>query len=225
MVCMLPKQGGSLASAMSHPNASYARLAWCYDELAAAWSLGAIPRAKTASVADVAVGESIVFAGVGRGAEALRAARAGAQVTGVDVAAPMLARLAREAEKQGVEVRCCEASVFEFAPTDPFDRVVANFVLNVFAGNGLGHAIDAMTSWVAPGGEVTVADFAPITGSAARRMLAHAHYWPVALAARALGLCRLHAPHDYRPMFEVRGFALVSSRDIGLYRVEHFERR
>jgi hypothetical protein len=116
-------------------------------------------------------------------------------------------------------------SVFEFAPVDPFDRVVANFVLNVFAGNGLGLAIDAMASWVAPGGEVTVADFAPVRGSLAQRMLAHAHYWPVALAARALGLCQLHAPHAYRPMFEARGFALASSRDIGLYRVERFERR
>lgn len=222
---MLPKRGGSLAPAMPTPDTSYASLAWCYDELAAAWSLGAIPRAKAASVAGVAAGERVVFAGVGRGAEALRAAKAGAHVTAVDIARPMLARLARQAEQQGVECCCHEVSLFEFAPAELFDRVVANFVLNVFAGDALARAVDALASWVAPGGEITVSDFAPAHGSLARRTLAQLHYWPVAISARAFGLCQLHPIHDYRPLFELRGFELVASAGVGLYRVERFARR
>lgn len=209
---------------MSRLDVSYARVAWCYDELAAAWSFGAIPRAKSAAVADVVAGEHVCFAGVGRGSDALIAARAGARVCAVDIAGAMLRRLEARAATAGLEIECRQTSLFEYAPAAPCDRVVANFVLNVFDDEELERALDSLVGWLRPRGALAVADFAPPQSSLARRALANAHYWPVALSARALGLCALHPIRDYRAGFEARGLELVSTRDIGLYRVQHFER-
>ena len=209
---------------MSRIDVSYARVAWCYDELAAVWSFGAIPRAKAAAVADVVAGERVCFAGAGRGSDALMAAHAGAQVCAIDIAGAMLRRLEARAVTAGLEIECCQMSLFEYAPASPYDRVVANFALNVFDDDGLERALDVLVGWLRPGGVLAVADFAPSSDSLVRRTLANAQYWPVALSARALGLCALHSIRDYRAGLEARGLKLVSTRDIGFYRVQHFER-
>ena len=152
------------------------------------------------------------------------AARAGAQVCAVDISRSMLRRLEARAETAGLEIECRQASLFETAPASPYDRVVANFALNVFDDDGLERALDVLVGWLRPGGILALADFAPPPERLARRALANAHYWPVALGARALGLCALHSIRDYRPSLEARGLKQVSTRDIGFYRVQHFER-
>jgi SAM-dependent methyltransferase len=69
----------------------------------------------------------------GNGAVAVRAARAGAEVTALDVAEPLLEQARRAAEDAGVEIRL-DAGDAEYLPYDDgsFDVVVSNFGL-IFA--------------------------------------------------------------------------------------------
>jgi len=202
---------------------SYARVAWCYDELAAVWSLGAIPRAKALASGALAPGERVLFAGAGRGSDALAAAGRGVRVSALDAEPAMLRRLSREERRRptlaGASVRCLREDWFLHAPDAPYDAVVASFVLNVFAGRELARAMDRLRGWVRPGGRLLIADFAPIGGGWPSRLLGQLHYWPVALIGRGLGLCRLHSVHDYVPLLEERGFDVKEQRDVGPYRV------
>jgi len=198
-------------------------VAWCYDELAAAWSLGAIPRAKALASGALVPGERVLFAGAGRGSDALAAADRGVRVSALDAEPAMLRRLMREERRRprhaGASVRCLREDWFLHAPATPYDAVVASFVLNVFAGRELARAMDRLRRWVRPGGRVLIADFAPIGGAGSSHLLGQLHYWPVALIGRGLGLCRLHAVHDYVPLLEERGFDVKEQHDVGRYRV------
>ena len=60
---------------------SYAPLAFIYDELASFYSLGRIAQSKRAQLSAIEPGARVLYAGVGRGEDAILAARFGAQVT------------------------------------------------------------------------------------------------------------------------------------------------
>jgi SAM-dependent methyltransferase len=80
-----------------------------------------------------APGERFLDAASGTGAVALRAAKAGAEVTAIDVAAPMLEKARRRAEEESLDIRFDLGDV-EYLPYDDgsFDVVASNFGL-VFA--------------------------------------------------------------------------------------------
>ena len=202
---------------------SYAHVAWCYDELASWWSRGAIPRAKAVVARALEQGDRVLFAGAGRGADALIAASRGVRVTALDAEPAMLRRLEQEQAARpsgrGGAVQCVCEDWFAYVPPRRYDAVVAAFALNVFAGEELDHALDVLTGWLRPGGHVWIVDFAPPARAFAARLRGGLHYWPVALAARWLGLCRLHAIHDYAPRLVERGFDLKEQHDAGPYRV------
>jgi ubiquinone/menaquinone biosynthesis C-methylase UbiE len=63
---------------------SYDGVAAIYDELAGLYSFGRIEASKQIEIASLAPQERVLFAGVGRGSEAVEAARRGAHVTAVD---------------------------------------------------------------------------------------------------------------------------------------------
>ena len=73
--------GESLARSARLRRASrYGAVAWCYDAIAGCYSLGRIQRAKACQVSQLEPGERVLFAGVGRGAEAVLAAQRGVSV-------------------------------------------------------------------------------------------------------------------------------------------------
>jgi len=197
----------------------YARVAWCYDELAALWSLGAIPRAKAAAARALARDSRVLFAGVGRGSDALLAAQRGVDVFALDTEPAMLRRFEQTLSDHGLRATAIEADWFGYVPEQPFDAVVASFALNVFDGRELAGALDAAIGWLKPAGRLFVADFAPPGPGAVRRAFSQLHYWPVAVVAHSLGLCSLHPIHDYRRLLEERDLAVESEDDFGLYRL------
>lgn len=210
---------------MHPPPRRYAHVAWCYDELATLWSLGAIPRAKAAAARALTPGSRCLFAGVGRGADALIAAHRGVEVVALDAEPAMLARFRRALERSGFDgsrVETIETDWLDHAPSRPYDAVVASFSLNVFGARELAAALDALLSWLRPGGVAWVVDFAPPRSSTLSRLGAALHYWPVAAVAAALGLCALHPIYDYGPLLEARGMRRPTTRDFGragLYRL------
>lgn len=188
---------------------SYDSVAWCYDEIAAFYSLGGIGRAKASQVLHIEPGERVFYAGVGRGREAVLAAQRGAILTGLDAAPAMLSRLQRNLLRAGAAAELVCGDFFDHVPAAPYDVAVANFFLNVFSPCEMRRALAHLVSLVAPGGRVMIADFAPPRGSLASRLACRAYYRPVSLAAFATGLAALHPIYDYEREFEGLGLRLI----------------
>ena len=100
---------------------SYGAVAWCYDELAAGYSLGRIGRAKASQVCRLQPGERVFYAGVGRGDDAVRAAVRGAGVTALDASPLMLSRLRRSLARKGAEAQLLCGDLFDHRPTELYD--------------------------------------------------------------------------------------------------------
>lgn len=113
---MLRRVSGSVADTWS--GASYERLAETYapihDRLVDALAL--------------APGERVLDVACGTGAVALRAARAGADVVGIDISADQLAKARRAADDAGLEIRFDEGDCQELPYEDAeFDAVASSF--------------------------------------------------------------------------------------------------
>jgi len=194
---------------------SHQSVAWCYDEIAEFYSRGAIREAKFWSVDHFAPGERVLFAGVGRGEEALRALGRGVDVSGIDLSTAMLARLRRSLEGAGHDATLIHGDFFEHHDPEGYDAVAAHFVLNVFAPDEMRLALSHLASLVKPGGLLAIADFAPAPIEARKRWLYAAHYRPINIAARCLGLCRLHPLYDYEAELTHSKWGVKASRGFG----------
>jgi ubiquinone/menaquinone biosynthesis C-methylase UbiE len=105
------------------------------------------------SVVQPASGERLLDLATGTGEVAIRAAKAGADVTAMDIAEPMLEKARRRAEEEGVEVRFDLGDV-EYLPYDDasFDVLTSNFGL-VFAPDHANVATE-LARVTRPGGRV-----------------------------------------------------------------------
>ena len=112
------------------------------SEARALWSTGTYERlaARFAPVQDqlvnllrISKGDRVLDLATGTGEVAVRAARNGGTVTGIDIAEPMLAKARERAAEEGVDIAFDLGDV-EYLPYDDatFDVVVSNFVV-VFA--------------------------------------------------------------------------------------------
>ena len=189
---------------------SHGHVAWCYDEIADFYSAGAICEAKTSHLDSLEAGEHVLYAGVGRGEEAVLAAASGVKVTALDLSQRMLGRLDRSLQDRGLHADLVQGCVFEHVPERPYAAVVANFFLNVFGEREMRCALARLTSWLEPGGRFLIADFAPPRGRGFDRVAAVSYYRPVNVAAWMLGLCALHPIYDYADHFEGVGLELAT---------------
>jgi len=184
---------------MQLPQRSYDRVAAVYDLLALAWSAGAIGAAGRAVAQRVEPGQRVLVAGVGGGRDAAALAARGADLTLVDLSPRMLARAAaRVAEVDGVAVVHC-ADVLGLAPGD-HDVVCAHYFLNVFGPQDVPEALARLAAQLRPGGLLSIADFAPLTGNAISRLGQRVHYALPLAVFSALGLCARHPIYDYAAM-------------------------
>ena len=197
---------------MSRRAYDYGPVAWCYDELASIYSLGRIARSKLAFMATVEPGDRALFVGVGRGEDALAAARAGALVTAVDISEKMLARLGRVAQAEGLALDLVVANVAEFEPVGQWDHVVAHYFLNCFDTDEAERFAARLVTLVAPGGQFHVADFAPAEGGRFATLLTAVYYRLVNVAGWVVGLCALHPIPDLPGMLRRSGFEVTSVR-------------
>jgi demethylmenaquinone methyltransferase/2-methoxy-6-polyprenyl-1,4-benzoquinol methylase len=192
---------------------AYGPVAGLYDELARLYSRGRIGLTKELSLEFVNPGDRVLYPGVGRGAEALEAARKGALVTGVDLSPEMLARFRAGLDREGLDARLIEADVSRHRPSEPYDVVVANYFLNLFDAVAARAMLEILGRSLRPGGLLVITDFARPQGAAPGRWATELHYRPVNWIAWILGLCALHPILDYPTLLlEVGGFRVVSQR-------------
>ena len=197
---------------------SYGALAWCYDELASAYSAGRIRAAKHAHLADLVPGERVLYVGAGRAEEALVAARLGAKVTVLDCAPEMVDRFRGARDAAGLSGEAVVGDLFTSgAVAGDYDCIAAHFVLNVFSRAVALEALAHLTRQLGPGGRLVTADFAPPSGSGPIRLLAHAYYLPLNLAGWSMGLAAFHGIHDIEAMLETLGWQVAHRTRFGPY--------
>jgi demethylmenaquinone methyltransferase/2-methoxy-6-polyprenyl-1,4-benzoquinol methylase len=191
---------------------SYDSVAWCYDELAEIYSLGRIGRSKRETIASLKPGERVLFAGVGRGREAIEAVRSGVRVTAVDLSPRMLGRFSRAMQGEARTVNTVLGDVALHRPEERYDAVVANYFLNLFDAEHATNMLEKLCSFVRPGGSLYFADFAPPEGGKVSRWMTEAYYRPVNWIGWGLGYCALHPIPDYPRMLASLGIRVRSVR-------------
>lgn len=195
----------------------YGRVAWCYEGLAALYSLGRIQQSKASQLSELAPGDRVLYAGVGCGEDAILAVRAGVRVTGVDVSARMLRGFRRRLEREGqVATLVCEELSAHRAPAPGYDAVTANYLLNIFAPEPMRALLAHLATLVRPGGKLLVADFAAPSGSAFERACTRAYYRPVNVVGWLLGLGALHPLYDYAAELQALGLRVVARQGFSL---------
>jgi len=197
----------------THP---YGVVAGFYDELAALYSLGRIPATKRLQRDWIARGDRVLYAGVGRGEDALEALHRGARVTAVDLAPRMLERLRRRLGREGLEATLLVGDVARVDLEGCFDVVVANYFLNLFDQAHAEAMLARLVERVAPGGALFIADFAPARGGRLGRWLTALHYRPVNAIVWALGLCAWHPIFDHRAMLGRAGLVIEAEVRLSL---------
>ncbi|MCP4905994.1 MAG: class I SAM-dependent methyltransferase [bacterium] len=184
---------------------SYDGVAYCYDELASLYSLGRIEMSKQSQIGSLSPTERVLFAGVGRGRDAIAAARCGVAVTAIDLSPIMLGRFSRGLEREALRAEAIEGDVASHHPELLYDTVVAHYFLNLFEIDRAAAMLSILCRLVRPGGRLIFADFAPGEGGTAARWITEAYFRPVNWVAWAFGFCALHPIPDYPDLIERAG--------------------
>ncbi|HEY8582184.1 MAG TPA: methyltransferase domain-containing protein [Capillimicrobium sp.] len=129
----------------------YAAVAECIDDAPPADLLAHVP---------VAPGERVLDVAAGTGNVAVKAALAGARVTGLDLTPELLTTAARRAERAGVQVEWVEGD----AEALPFEDGAFDAVLSVFGVQFAPrhqHAADELARVCRPGGRIGLVNWTP----------------------------------------------------------------
>ena len=188
----------------------YDLLGWCYTG-------GQIARLKRSQAERLAPHARVLYAGVGTGEELASALDAGAEPTALDSSSAMLDRARSRLGPRARDVRFRCEDVFAHEAPQPYDTVVANFFLNVFAESGLPPAIARLSQLVRPGGTLLIGDFAPPASHPIERALQRAYYWPPLVLFRVLTQNPWHPLYDYRPLVERCGFTLLAHERVRIF--------
>ncbi|MFN7180045.1 class I SAM-dependent methyltransferase [Hyphomonas sp.] len=113
-----------------------------------------------AHVARPAPGERAVDIGCGAGALSLMLAGAGAQVTGVDISAPLVQLARQRADAQGIEAAFQLADASVWRPAEPVQLAVSRFGVMFFADPVA--AFRNIRAGMAPGGRLAFACWQPL---------------------------------------------------------------
>lgn len=193
---------------------SYRHVAWVYDALASAYSLGAIDRAKRIHLDQVQANDRVLYAGAGRGREIASACERGASVTCVEPCPAMAIRLRKRLNAFSTQVRF-ETRPIQAIPAEPvYDLVVAHFFLNVFDAAAMAQVLNHLCTLIRPGGRLVIADFRPTPQDAGliKHAMSSLYYRPLNLIGRLLGICSLHPIYDYAPLLKQNRFTVTSRR-------------
>jgi ubiquinone/menaquinone biosynthesis C-methylase UbiE len=128
-----------------------------YDAIAELfWEVGAV----VAGAVSIAPGMRVLDVATGTGSAAIRAAQAGAEVVGLDIAETMFERARHRAAEAGVEVEWVQGDA-EALPyeDDGFDRVLTAFGTMFAARHDV--AAGELVRVCRPGGEVVMANWCP----------------------------------------------------------------
>lgn len=186
----------------------YNHTAWFYEPTAALYSFGKIRASKLHELQYMQPGQNVLYAGVGGGEDAVRAAEKGAKITCIDLASAMLARVDQKLEDAGVSGELICGDLLLHNRTGHYDVICANYFLNVFTTDVMHKMLDHLISLLKPGGLLLVADFAVPQGNALQRAT-HAFYYRIAnVLYWVISNSDLHPIYDYSAILSRHGLSV-----------------
>jgi demethylmenaquinone methyltransferase/2-methoxy-6-polyprenyl-1,4-benzoquinol methylase len=190
-----------------------------YDRGMRLLSLGRIDRAYDRLAAHVAPGAHVLDIGCGTGALALRAARHGARVKGIDVSAGMLEIAAQHAEEAGlgdsVELEEMGAALLDGEDAEVYDAVMSGLCFSELSDDEIVHTLAQIRRILRPGGLLLLADEVRPRTRASRIAMALVRAPLVALAYLVAGRTS-HAVANLTERVEEAGLSIESNVTSGL---------
>lgn len=132
-----------------------------YELSGTLYSLGRIPRCKSAMLKHLKPGDKVLVAGVGHGTEAIEASKLGAEVTAIDLSETMLKHFRKRISRENPpkEIRVVHDDIFNLKETEHYDMVISNFFLNVFSESRVPEVANHLGTLTKPGGYFVVGEF------------------------------------------------------------------
>lgn len=144
---------------------TYDRMAPIYEGLTNVYSLGCVPRAKRSQLAHIRPGDRVLYAGLGPGRAAVNAAERGADVTGIDLSLRMIEISRSRFEAAGIQADLHHGDLMTYEPSERFDIVVANFLLDCFDDETRPRVVEQLSTMLVSGGRLLVTDTGRPRGS------------------------------------------------------------
>jgi ubiquinone/menaquinone biosynthesis C-methylase UbiE len=177
-------------------------------------TLGSVGRAYDRLVTNIAPGERVLDIGCGTGALALRAARRGARVKGIDVNAQMLEIAARAVGEAGLaeRVELCQMGVAELdgEESGSYDVVMSGLCLSELSDDELAYTLTQASRVLRPGGRLLVADEVRPSGPF-RRLVHGLVRAPLVLLTYLLTQQTTHAVKDLPGRVRRAGFSIEAT--------------
>ncbi|MGP4843533.1 class I SAM-dependent methyltransferase [Marinobacter sp. 1Y8] len=191
-----------------------------YDFLSNLYSGKNIHHCKTAmlDVETIQPGTRALFAGVGHGRDAIRAAELGADVTVVDLSETMLRKFgeALESEAPGLEIRRIHSDIMKVDSKNQYDMVVANFFLNVFEEDMMVNVLEHLISLAKDDGKVVVGDFCYPTGNIFARMFKKLYWYGAVFVFWLFANNAFHKIYNYPEHMQRLGLQVTEKKHFKL---------
>lgn len=194
---------------------TYDGMARYYDRLVGIWSNGRVAAAKRAEIELIRPGDRVLYAGAGTGADAIEAARKGADVTCLDISTKMLGLIEGRFAKEGLPVHLVHDDLFRHE--GEYDVVCANFFLDCFHREEMIRALLKLVSMVEPGGLLLVADVTQPVGAAWERAFMTVHHGVAFAVSWLQRLTPLYGVYDYPGLLAHAGLEIAVRRFFPLW--------
>ena len=196
---------------------NYESVSTIYERMTALFTGGQNLVTRLSQIEDMHAGQRVLYVGVGPGEETIEAARKGIHVTCVDISPTMVDLVRKRFEKAGLPGTFICADIMEYQPEEPYDVVVANFFLNIFARPVMEKMLARVVSLVRPGGDFVVADIAPPTGNLLLRIRHRLYYSMVIVSHWIMGLAAIHTIYKYSDYYPQLGLTVANTRYFRLF--------
>lgn len=188
-----------------------------YDTLSKLYSGNAIKESKICMLRPdtVAKGDKVLFVGAGHGADAIRAAELGAEVTIVDISPTMHARfersLAKHPQARSLNITPILGDILKHENFGHYDIVVCNYFLNVFERKKMLLLLEHIARHCKASGYFILADFKPVEGPWHRKLIQNTYWYAAATSFFVAAGNAIHSIYDYAPLLEDQGFTVVET--------------
>lgn len=194
-----------------------------YDVISNLYSGRSIHSCKTAmlGVDHLKPGDRVIFAGVGHGRDAIRAAELGADVTVVDLSETMLRKFtqAQEREAPQLRIRKVHSDIMRFDEHEQFDMVVANFFLNVFDETMMERVLGHLIALGRPGAKFVVGDFSYPTGNVLARFFKRLYWYLAVFTFWLFAKNAFHNIYNYPEYMQRQGLKIREKKHFKLLRM------
>ncbi|MAL99706.1 class I SAM-dependent methyltransferase [Hydrocarboniclastica marina] len=183
-----------------------------YDFLSNLYSGKSIHSCKTAmlGVEHLKPGDRVVFAGVGHGRDALRAAELGAEVTVVDLSETMLRKFTEVQKRDAphLDIRKVHCDIMKFEEFEHYDMVIANFFLNVFDEEMMQRVLAHLIKLGKPGAKLVVGDFSYPSGNIFARSFQRVYWYGAVFTFWLFAKNAFHNIYNYPEYMQRQGLRI-----------------